>query len=424
MTSLYSISNGTLTLDLHPGQSRAWQSRARFVAILAGTQGGKTSYLPWALWNELRATARDGELNDYIAVTATYDLFKLKFLPAMREVFEHVLRIGRYWSSDRVIELAAPDGTFLAKRADDPMWGRIILRSADSSSGLESSTVRAAILDEAGLYDLTAWEAVLRRLSLAQGRCFIGTTVYDLGWLKAQIYDPWVAGDPDYEVIQFDSTENPAFPKAEYERARKSLPGWKFDMMYRGRFTRPAGMIYDCFDRATHVCPPFAIPASWPRFLGLDFGGVNTAGVFIAQHPESKQCYLYREYLMGGRTGKEHAEALLAGEPMIPVAVGGAHSEGQWRREFRSGGLGIKEPDVAAVEIGISRVYGALSDPLPLQVFSSCAGTIGQIESYSREVNASGQPIEAIAAKATYHYLDAARYIVGWLRRTNKAGFV
>lgn len=34
------VAGGRLQLHFHPGQWRAWQSDARFVVVLAGTQGG------------------------------------------------------------------------------------------------------------------------------------------------------------------------------------------------------------------------------------------------------------------------------------------------------------------------------------------------------------------------------------------------
>src|SRR5579859_1708742 len=146
--NLWKIEGDTLTLDLHPGQTAAWESRRRIVAMLAGTQGGKTSFAPWWLHREIQTRGA----GDYLAVTDSFDLFKLKFLPSMRECFEQVLRCGRYWSGERLIEIADPTtGRFLAKRADDPMWARIILRSADSKSGVESTSAKAAVLDEAGL---------------------------------------------------------------------------------------------------------------------------------------------------------------------------------------------------------------------------------------------------------------------------------
>jgi hypothetical protein len=414
--SLYEVRpDGRLQLHFHPGQYRAWQSDRRFIAVLAGSQGGKTSYGPWWLWREVRLRGP----SDYLAVTSSYDLFKLKMLPALREVFEHVMRCGRYWSGDRVIELADPEtGRFLARRADDPMWGRIILRSAESGGGLESTTAMGALLDEAGqdAFTVESWWAILRRLSLNLGRVLIATTLYNFGWLKAEIHDRWAAGDPDYDVIHFDSTENPAFPAAEWERARASMPTWRFDMQYRGRYERPAGLIYDSFDPARHVVPRFAIPADWPRYLGLDFGGVNTAGLFYAREPATGTLYLYREYKAGGRTAAEHAAALKAGEHMVPRCVGGSHSEGQWRAEFRAAGLPVQEPDVREVEVGIGRVYGAHKRG-EILAFSDLAGYLREKGAYSRKLGRDGQPTEDIEDKSTYHYLDAERYIVGWLMR-------
>lgn len=426
MSGLYTIRNNTLALHQHPGQLKAWDSQKRFIAILAGTQGGKTSWLPWWLWREIRLTAQAEGGNDYLAVTASYDLFKLKFLPAIREVFEHIFGIGRYWSGDRVLELADPaTGTYWAERADDPMWGRIILRSAEAGGGLESATARAAIFDEAGQDSATidTYWAIRRRLALHQGRLCLGTTLYNLGWLKSELYNPWEKANrqhPEIDVIQFDSITNPSFPEAEYEAAEASLPKWKFDMMYRGLFTRPAGLIYDVFDELRHTCPPFALDPSWRRLVGLDFGGINTAGVFVAEEPVTKRLFLYREYHEGNKTSKEHAEALIAGEPMIPFAVGGAPGEDQWRREFAKGGLSIRRPDIGDVELGIERVYGALKRG-EIVIFDSLTELISQLNSYSREVDSAGNTLLEIKDKSKYHLLDAVRYVVGFVNQPQQA---
>lgn len=426
MSGLYEIQNEQLTLRQHPGQLRAWDSRKRFVVVLAGTQGGKTSWLPWWLWREIMWRGS----GDYLAVTASYDLFKLKFLPALREVFEHTMRWGRYWSGDRVIELADPaTGQFLAKRADDPMWARIILRSAESGGGLESATAKGAIADEAGMDSFTVetWEALLRRLALHQGRCALGTTLYNLGWLKQHLYDPWERAQqqhPEIDIIQFDSTQNPAFPAEEAARARASMPEWKYLMFYCGRYSRPAGLIYDSFrdyiadahGAPGHLVPRFALPSHWQRYMGLDFGGVNTAALFYAEEPGTRRLYLYREYLEGGRTAKEHTAALLEGEPMVPFCVGGSGSEGQWRREFRMAGLPVNAPDVTEVEIGIDRVYGAHKRN-EILVFDDLAGYRHQKMTYSRKLDANGEPTREIDRKATFHFLDAERYIISRIRR-------
>ncbi len=63
--------DNTIRLNLHPGQARVWNSEARFVFMIAGTQGGKTSFGPWWLDREIRRLGGD----DYLVVTSTYKLF-------------------------------------------------------------------------------------------------------------------------------------------------------------------------------------------------------------------------------------------------------------------------------------------------------------------------------------------------------------
>lgn len=340
-------------------------------------------------------------------------------LPSLRDWFERTLGIARYWSGDRILELADPStGRFLATRVDDPMWGRIILRSADAEGGLESSTGLAAWVDEAGMnkFILEDWEAIRRRLSLNIGRALLTTTLYNYGWIISHIYEPWRKGDREIQVVHFDSTENPVFPVEEFERARNSMPGWRFNMTYRGIPERPAGLIYDSFDERACLRPRFAIPHDWPRYLGLDFGGVNTAGMFYAHEPGTNRLWAYREYKAGGLTARGHADALKAGEPMIPTTVGGSKSEGQWRDEFKAGGLPVMEPDCREVEVGISRVYGA-HKANQIMVFDDLTGYLDEKRSYSRKLDASGNPTEEIENKSSYHAIDSERYILGWVFR-------
>lgn len=371
-----------------------------------------TSSIPWFLHREIeyQKTVDSGLPHDYLAVTANYDLFKLKFLPELKTVFEDVTQIGRYWSSTKVIELKDPvTGKFRAKKADDSMWGRIILRSADAGSGLESSTARAALLDEAGMDTFTkeTYEAILRRLSLSQGRIFLGTTIYNLGWVKTEIYDRAQNGDKSIDVIQFDSTENPMFPKDEFDRARESMPLWRFDMFYRGIFSRPAGQIYDNFSRESNLLPRFSIPSHWQRYIGLDFGSVNLVAVYLARDPHTQKLYLYKLYKEPKKTVKEHADAILSNEPGIPLCAGGTKSEDNWRNEFAAAGLPVQKPKVWSVDVGIDKVYGLIPN---LYIFDDLEPIVNEFESYSRKVNTTGETINEIDQKSLYHFLDALRY--------------
>lgn len=415
---------GRLRLNLHPGQMRAWHSDKRFVFIIAGTQSGKTSFGPWWLYREIQKHGR----GDYLAVTANYDLFKLKMLPELTEVFIETLGVGRYWSSIKTMELRDPEtGDFWAVKADDRMWGRIILRSSSAGaeeagvSGLESTTAKAAWLDEPGLegFPLQAWEAILRRLSLELGRVLGTTTPYNLGWLYQMIYTPWTQGDPDIDIIQFDSTENPLFPEDEYERAKRTLPQWKFNMLYRGKFDRPAGMIYHDFDQAHHVVDPFTIPWNWiHHYVGVDPGALHTAVVYMVENPETHALYLYKETLEGNLTSAEHAGKALEHAAAYPHAqfnwCGGTGSEKQFRWDWQAAKVPINAPSVIDVESGIDRVIGLFKQNR-LYIFRTCQGTIQQLLTYSRRVDTFGEPTTEIKDKEEYHFLDALRYgVIGY----------
>jgi hypothetical protein len=366
--------------------------------VVAGTQSGKTTFGPWWIWREQKNCGP----GDYLIVTATYDLFKLKLLPEMLNVFCNTLSTEgwQYKASDRVIT----DGKT-----------RLILRSANVPEGLESATAKAAWLDECGqdTFQLASWEAVQRRLALNQGRVLGTTTPYNLGWLKTEVYDRWNRGDKDYQVIQFKSTMNPSFPVEEYNRAKATLPDWKFNMFYNGEFTRPAGLIYDAFDNDRHKIKPFDIPPNWAKYGGLDFGGVHTAAICVAEDPDTKVLYHTREYLQGGRTAKEHTAELKTWG--CRLWVGGSKSEGQWRDEFSTAGLPIVEPLISEVEVGIDRVYG-VHKTNGLYVFDTLSHYLDEKGRYSRELDQSGQPTEKIKDKDTYHMMDAERYIIGFLR--------
>jgi hypothetical protein len=382
--------------------------------VLAGSQSGKTSWSPWWLAREIEVAGP----GDYIAVTSTYGLFKLKMLPALREVFEHVLKIGRYWAGDGVLESGERKVRFLASKSADRMHSRIILRSAESPSGLESATAKGAWIDEGGQPEFTidTWRAIRRRLSLAQGRCLLTTTLYNFGWLRTDWYDRWQKGDPEFDIIHFDSTENPAFPREEWEAAKASMPDWQFQMQYRGRYERPAGLIYDSFDESKCLIPRIPIPDTWPRCMGLDFGGVNTAATFFAEEPGTPRRWLYRTYHAGRRTAKEHAGQLKQDQPNIPLCVGGSKSEGQWRTEFAAAGLPVMEPGISDVEVGILRVYSAHKRN-EIMVFNDLDEYLKEKRSYSRKLDEQGLPTDQIEDKERFHIVDSERYICSYMFR-------
>lgn len=421
---LYEIKDGSLVLNLHEGQTELWNSDARFTFITAGLQSGKTSVLPWILYREIMGFgdyAGRGS-GDYLAVTASFDLFKLKFLPELKKVFCDVLGIGRYWGGDRVIEIINPNtGKFDAERSSDAMWARIILRSAQSEGGLESATAKAAILDECGqdTFTLDDWVAIQGRLSLYQGRVFGATTVYNLGWMKTEVYDEWKNGNKDFKVIQFPSYINPAFPKAEYDRMEATLPEYTFAMRYKGMFAKPHGMIYKDFQDSMLV-EPFEVPRDWARVIGLDFGGANTCKLWLAENPDDNRWYIYDCSLSGDMTTREHVEETKDALADIDdfTLTGGAQNEGQQRTDWIDNGLDVLEPSINNVDAGIDRVVGLIKTDR-IRVFNNLRGVRDELARYSRKLDSDGEPTHIIASKRKFHRMDALRYAAVYITESD-----
>lgn len=401
---------GKVRLNIHSGQMAAMTSQARMTFMISGTGGGKTVLGPPWLYQEI---LRRGA-GDYLAVTSNSGLFKLKMLPALLEYFVDILHVGKWWPGMHVIEIMHPTKGFLAKSQHDQMFARIILGSAAAPAALESATAKAAWLDECGQpeFKYEAWEAIQRRVGGKVGRVLGTTTPYNLGWVKTYIFDRWLAGDPTYDVIQFKSTANPNYSQEEYDRAKATLPGWRFEMFYDGNFTKPFGLIYQDFDVNSHGFDYAGFPRSFPRIVGVDFGGANNATIYLAQDPESGIWHAYDEYLEGGLSSKDHVrfawERLDNIEKRNVRAVGGAPGETQQRLDWKTAGLNVEQPIIGDVEVGISHVIELIKSG-KLKISKTLGGLLHEIATYQRVIK-DEEITNEILNKSTFHKLDALRY--------------
>ena len=388
-----------IKLRMHAGQKAAYDSKAREVLVLAGTQGGKTCFGPDWLYQEI---ANRGP-GDYLIGTATFPLLKLKVLPEFLLLFRDILGLGVWKDAEKVFEC-------------HDKKTRVIVFSATNPESIESATAKGAWLDEAGQkqFKREAREAVVRRLSINEGRILYTTTPYGLGWLKTEVYDRAQESANGIDIINFPSTMNPAFPRAEYERQKGLLPSWKFRMFYDGLFDKPVGLVYDAFDEATCKVPRFPIPNGWPVYVGHDFGAANPAAMFYAKDPTTG--YIYAWHCYRPRTGKSVAERvadfrdIVAGRTVMKRA-GGSHQEEEIREAYRAHGWPIVEPGRRTVEEQIQRVYG-LHRLNKLYVFNDMAAYLDEKLSYSYKLDEKYQPLDEIEDSSSFHLMDAERYIL------------
>lgn len=357
----------TLRIKLHSGQYKVWESDARYVAMIAGTGAGKSWFGPIWLYREIQRYPQD----DFLVVSPTYTMFQRIVLPRMLEFMMSVAMI-EYKATERALYL--------------PTGGKIYFGSADNPLTLEGVHVRAAWIDEAGQMRREAWEVIQRRVGYHKGRILLTTTPYNLGWLKTELYDRWKAGDKNYDVIQFASIVNPAYPKEEFERAKATMPEWKFKMFYLGQFAKPEGMVYQDFNEQKQLIDAFEIPKSWRRVAGMDFGYNNPSAVVWTAISPDDEIYIYREYYERGKIIEELADEIIdrsRGEeidaiycdPSNPAAI----------EELRRKDLPAQAAD-NAVKQGIEAVIEAMRGNR-LYIFKGLNNLLDELENYHWKEN-------------------------------------
>lgn len=155
--------------------------------------------------------------------------------------------------------------------------GKVWFRSGvDPDSVVGITNVRHILCDEAGLYSLYFWENIQARASFKEAPITIVTSPYSLNWLYRDFIRKYRSGDEYIKsrvhLCQANSSENPYFPKAEYESKRRTMEPRRFNMMYGGNFDKAQGLVYSCFDSGKHWIDPINLPTGTRFYAGIDWG--------------------------------------------------------------------------------------------------------------------------------------------------------
>lgn len=379
---------GLKDVKLHSGQTRIFQTDARFVGLIAGTGAGKSWAGPWWLAREI-AKAPQGIFG---VGAPTYPMLSRVTAPELIKAFRDTTLEGEYKQASH--EYLLPTG------------GIIYLWSTDNPDHIEGGQYNAIWLDEAGQMKRWTWMVIQARLGFKQGRCLFTTTPYGLNWFYSEIYNRAKQGDVDYFVSQFASTENPYYPKAEFERARRTMDERIFAMRYLGEFRKMIGLVWPELD--TWLCQPDELaeahrklqeaPESHRRVGGIDWGYNNPFACLSGFLDPDGVLWVDSERYVDRKLLKEHAEAL------EPTAEYFADPSGKQEiEEMRSLDITVNgaNNDVA---MGIERVM-ARGKRGALRISPECRNLISEGETYHYKED-SDKPI-----KEHDHTMDALRYL-------------
>ena len=386
---------------LYPFQRRAWDSKKRIVALVGGTGAGKTWLAPRIVYKWL--TQRPG--SRVLAIGTGYTKHVERVM-----MFE----IEKFFTESRIKYVMNKTSAVLTL-SDKRMPGfgsQVLFGSSDNALSLEGPHLENCWIDEAGLMGRTTFEVAQRRTGMRRGQILITTIPYFENWLRSDIYEPAMKGDPDIDWINCKTSDNEEYPDEEIERMRRTMRPEKFKAFYEGEFAKAFGLIYPFPDDDELVVPPFTVPDDWMCFSGHDWGWNDPmTGVWGRLSPDGT-LYIVADYESNEKTIDDHvAKFKASGLDYVDGAYGDPSAAEVWQRSADIGYPVWKANN--DVQAGINAVYDRMVTG-KIKFFATCRKLIDHRTTYRWDVDPRDEEILMDRPKphqAAGHMYDALRYL-------------
>lgn len=243
-------------------------------------------------------------------------------------------------------------------------------------------------------------------------------------WIKRQVVIPWQQGRETWSRFYYAHWRDNVFCTPEYIQYLDSLEGHLRRSWRDGDLDALEGLAYPDWDETRHVCDPFEIPSSWPRWRAVDYGYHPDpfCALWFARDLATGRVYIYREVYGTGYTDTQQARMITEMTPadergMISATYAGRDmfatrvSAGQVSTnadEYRRQGIVLTQAQVDRIQgkRKIERALGDLQDGKPgLMVFRTCANWLRTVP-----LLVLRDGTEDIADGQEDHAYDATRY--------------
>jgi hypothetical protein len=357
----------------------------KYLGFIAGTGAGKTYLMPrllYAMMNQYK-----GE--EWIVSAPSIQMLKNNPIAYTARFFRS---IGvDFWKAFNKSEMVYESNL-----------GKIHFISAETPDRMQGIHAKGIFGDEAGLFKIHWWLTAIQRVAFKSGKILLFTTPYSLNWLKTEVYDNFLEGDPRFYVINPKSIDNPFYPLEEYENARLKLPEWKFQMLFEAQFKKPFGLIYPEYK----TCKRFKIPDNWPKIGGADHGFNDPFTIIRIAHDVDHDLYFIYDEFYKTQMMPEDMISQLKREPM-PYYI---DPENKTLNElFKREGINVRIPDKSIMD-GIIATSELLKKE-KLIVFEDLKNIQDELNTYQYALDKNEQLLDKPNA-GNDHLLDALRYVV------------
>ncbi|MDJ0342278.1 phage terminase large subunit [Streptomyces sp. H10-C2] len=416
----------------HP-QQEAFHAATEDDVLYGGAAGGGKSVA--IVMEGLRACARHPGMR-VLLVRRTYDELAESVFPVLAK-FGYGASLGAHWNgSER--ELRFPNGSLFRFR---------YMENLVDASRRQGGQYQLLLVDEAtlmppGVVDILKFE----RLRSDGTVPVIGTrsTCNPGGPSHAQVKARYIDGtahgqhtvadDQGLTVrfVQAKATDNPHLD-AGYAKRLNAIPDpQRRAAMRDGDWDQFAGMMFPEWRHERHTLEPIALPATWRRYNGIDWGYTAPWCVLWGAIDEDRRVWIYRELYKTQVGESEQAKQILAAESPDEHVAARYADDAMWATRgeakavatvYAENGVPLTAAGKGGRVSGWQRFHSYLADgpacahhralgwdECPrLHVFSTCTELIRTLPALPHAP--SGDPEDA-DTKAEDHAPDAGRYLL------------
>jgi phage terminase large subunit len=179
-----------------------------------------------------------------------------------------------------------------------PTGGKVFFKSLEDPKYVEGITAHSAWIDEADLITYPAYLVVRGRVNATMGRMLLTSSIADNSWLAEYVTK---LSDDRYDIISWESKENPAFSKEEWEALKEELDPSIFRRRYEAKLDFAKGLVYSNFDLKSKVVsdiPPSEVVEK--AFIGADWGFNDPTAIVVILVTNVRRAYVWKEFYVEG----------------------------------------------------------------------------------------------------------------------------
>lgn len=246
-----------------------------------------------------------------------------------------------------------------------PNGSKIYLLGMDDPDRIQSMELDGAYVQQAEELTIDDWEILSKCITGRGATMPYVQLIADMNPVEPgfHLYEREKAGKTRF--LQARHSDNPSITP-ERIAALQALTGYRRRRLYLGERVGAEGAYFEEWEPEVHVCRSFDPPATWTRWLAVDYGFADPfCALWLARAPDARRTiYVYRELYLPGL--RDEAQARLIAERSKGERLALAVLDPSMFNERRE----QDKPSIASVYAGILRRAGVFAvepdEQLPL----------------------------------------------------------